>query len=74
MVEELKEEYGGKTNTKGEIQAISARSSGLYDCLNEIMINFEIDPFKVSEKALATKNLENSINTIKDKNPIINIR
>jgi hypothetical protein len=58
-IEELKEEYGGKTNKKGEIEAISAQSSGIYDCLNEIMINFEIEPYKVSEKVLAIKNIEN---------------
>jgi hypothetical protein len=45
-VEELKEEYGGKTNKSGEIEAISAQSSGLYDCLNNIMIDFEIGPYK----------------------------
>jgi len=70
-VEELKNEYGGKTNKKDEVQSISARASGLYDCLNEIMINFEIEPFKVSEKTLAIQSIENSINTIKDKNPLI---
>ena len=70
-IEELKEEYGGKTNKEDEIEAISAQSSGLYDCLNETMINFEIEPYKVSEKVLAIKNIENSIETIKDKNPLI---
>jgi hypothetical protein len=70
-VDELKEEYGGKTNKTNEIEAISARSSGLYDCLNNIMVDFEIEPYKVSEKVLAIKNIENSIKTIKDKNPLI---
>ncbi|MDR2623174.1 MAG: hypothetical protein LBC39_01185 [Methanobrevibacter sp.] len=37
----LKREYGGKTGETGEIQAIKARTSGLYDCLNNIMIDFE---------------------------------
>jgi len=32
-IEELKEEYGGKTNKTNEIQAICARASGLYDCI-----------------------------------------
>jgi len=70
-IEELKEEYGGKTNKSDEIEAISAQSSGLYDCLNKIMIDFEIGPYKVSEKVLAIKNIENSLKTIKDKNPLI---
>jgi hypothetical protein len=70
-IEELKEEYGGKTNKSDEIEAISAQSSGLYDCLNNIMIDFEIEPYKVSEKALAIKNIENSMKTIKNKNPLI---
>ena len=35
------------------------------------MIDFEIAPYKVSEKVLAIKNIENSIETIKNKNPII---
>jgi len=70
-VEELKEEYGGKTNNSDEIEAIAARSSGLYDCLNNIMINFEIEPYKVSEKILAIKNIENSLETIQNKNPLI---
>jgi hypothetical protein len=70
-IEELKEKYGGKTNKKDEIEAISAQASGLYDCLNETMINFEIEPYKVNEKVLAIKNIENSIKTIKNKNPLI---
>ena len=70
-VEELKEEYGGKTNNSDEIEAISARSSGLYDCLNNMMINFEIEPYKTSEKTLAIKNIENSLKTIQGKNPLI---
>ena len=64
-IEELKEEYGGKTNKSGEIEAISAQSSGLYDCLSNILIDFEIEPYKVSEKTLAIKNIEKSIKTIK---------
>jgi hypothetical protein len=37
-IEELKEEFGGKTGKAGEVEAISAQSSGLYNCLNHIMI------------------------------------
>jgi len=39
--------------------------------LNKVMIDFEIEPYKVSEKVLAIKNIENSIEKIKDKNPLI---
>jgi len=70
-IEKLKEEYGGTTNENSEIVAIKARSSGLYDCLNNIMIDFEIQPYEVSEKVLAMENIENSIETIKNKNPLI---
>jgi hypothetical protein len=35
------------------------------------MIDFEVEPYKVSEKVLAIKNIENSIETIKEKNPLI---
>lgn len=70
-VEELKNEYGGKTNKSDGIEAISAQSTGLYDCLNNIMIDFEIAPYKVSEKVLAVKNIENSLDIIKNKNPLI---
>ena len=35
------------------------------------MIDFEIEPYKVSEKVLTMKNIENSIKKIKDKNPLI---
>ncbi|MCL2114669.1 MAG: IS4 family transposase [Methanobrevibacter sp.] len=70
-IEELKEEYGGIAGKDHEITAIKAQSSGLYDCLNEIMIDFEVKPYQVSEKTLALKNIENSIETIKNKNPLI---
>jgi hypothetical protein len=70
-VDELKMEYGGKSNKNGEIEAIKAKSSGLYDCDNKIMINFEVAPYKVSEKELALKNIQNSLEIIKDKNPLI---
>jgi hypothetical protein len=70
-IEELKEEYGGTTNENGEIEAIKAQSSRLYDCLNNIMIDFEIESYEVNEKTLAMKNIENSIKTIKNKNSLI---
>lgn len=73
-IEELKDEYGGKTDKTGEIEVIKARSSGLFDCLNNIMIDFEIDPYQVSEKVLAIKNIENSIETIKKQKSTFNIR
>ncbi|GHU05645.1 hypothetical protein AGMMS49960_22110 [Betaproteobacteria bacterium] len=69
-VDELKTEYGGKSNKNGEIEAIKARSSGLYDCDNKIMIDFEVAPYKVSEKELTLKNIQNSLEIIKDKNPL----
>ena len=47
------------------------QASGLYDCLNNIMVDFEIAPYKVSENVLAIKNIENSIERIKNKNPLI---
>ena len=71
-VEELKEKYSGKTNKTDEIEAISAQSSGLRDCLNNVMIDFEIAPYKVSEKVLTIKNIENK--TIQSKSYTNNAR
>ena len=49
----LREEYGGITNENGEVIHVNARSSGIYDCLNNMMIDFQIAPYKTSEKKLA---------------------
>jgi hypothetical protein len=66
----LKEEYGGITNN-GEIVSVNARSSGVYDCFNDLMIDFEIEPYKTSEKELAIKNIENTLKFFEDEKIIM---
>jgi len=38
-----------------------AQSSAIYDCLNHMMIDFQIAPYKTSEKELAIINIENML-------------
>jgi hypothetical protein len=70
-IDELKEEYGGKVDKNGEVEAIKARSSGLYDVLNNLMVNLEIEPFKVSEKVLGFQNIENLQKILPDEKILI---
>ncbi|WP_158082566.1 transposase [Methanobrevibacter arboriphilus] len=41
-------------------------SGGIYDCLNNMMIDFQIAPYKTSEKELAYKNIEKALKLFKN--------
>ena len=55
---ELKEYYGLSEGQKGSVGRVRARGLGIYDCLNKIMINSNIDPYKISEKEQLIKLLD----------------
>ena len=59
-INEFKDQYGGTTNKNKEITAIKAKSSGMYDCLNKTMIDFEVKPYTTDERELAYLHLENT--------------
>jgi len=59
--ENLREVYGGTTNKAGEVNHVMAQSSAIYDCLNHMMIDFQIAPYETSEKELAIINIENML-------------
>jgi hypothetical protein len=69
--ETLREEYGGITNKDGVVVRVKAISSGIYDCLNNMMIDFKIAPYKTSEKELAIKNIEEALKLFKNEQMII---
>lgn len=63
----LKEKYGGIANKDGEIMVARAQTSGIYDCLNHIMIDSIISPYKSSEISLAHKNIKTALELLKNK-------
>jgi hypothetical protein len=67
----LKEYFGEITNKNGDIVNIRTSTSGIYDCLNNIMINFQISPYNQSEKNLAIENIEKALEFFKDQKIII---
>lgn len=62
----LKEIYGGIKGTHIEFIKLKAQSSGIYDCLNNMMIDFQIAPYKTSEKELAYQNIEKALELFKN--------
>lgn len=46
---ELKEYYGLSEGQKGSVGRVRAKGLGIYDCMNKIMINSNIDPYKTSK-------------------------
>lgn len=69
--EDLKKQYGGITDNKNNVVVARAQTSGIYDCLNEIMIDSQISPYKTSEISLAKKNISNALELLKDKKVIL---
>lgn len=51
----LKKSYGGITDKQNNVIVARAQTSGIYDCLNHIMIDSIISPYKTSEIFLAKK-------------------
>lgn len=62
----IKEHFGGTTNSNGEINLAKAKTCGIYDCLNNMVIDFQLAPYNTSEKELAIKNIENTLDYFKD--------
>lgn len=63
----LKEIYGGITDNKKNVIVARAQTSGIYDCINHIMIDSIISPYKTSEISLAKENIKNALNQLKDR-------
>lgn len=63
---ELKEYYGLSEGQKGSVGRVRARILGVYDSLNRIMVNTNIDPYSVSEKEQILKLLDDIIEFYKD--------
>ncbi|WP_042703314.1 IS4 family transposase [Methanobrevibacter arboriphilus] len=62
----LKEIYGGIKGTHSEFIKLKAQSSGIYDCLNNMMIDFQLAPYKTSEKELVYQNIEQALKLFKN--------
>lgn len=56
--EELKAHYGLCEGQKGSVGRVRAKSLGIYDSLNKIMVKSNIDPYSVSEKDQILKMIE----------------
>lgn len=63
---ELKEYYGLSEGQKGSVGRVRARTLGVYDSLNKIMVNTNIDPYSVSEKEQVLKLLDEIIEFYKN--------
>ncbi len=55
---ELKQYYGLSEGKKGSVGRVRAKSLGIYDSLNRIMVKTNIDPYNVSEKEQILKMLD----------------
>lgn len=69
--ENLKRQFGGITDNKNNVVVARAQTSGIYDCLNEIMLDSQISSYKTSEISLAKKNIDNALNLLKGKKVIL---
>lgn len=69
--ENLKRQFGGITDNKNNVVVARAQTSGIYDCLNEIMLDSQISSYKTSEISLAKKNIERALNLLKGKKVIL---
>jgi hypothetical protein len=67
----LKEYFGGVKDENGNIVNVRAKTNGIYDCLNNIMIDFQIAPYNQSEKSLSIKNIEKALEFFKDQKIIL---
>ena len=45
---------------------VKAKTCGIYDCLNNMVIDFQLTPYNTSEKELSIKNIENTMKFFKD--------
>ncbi|SNT31702.1 Transposase DDE domain-containing protein [Anaerovirgula multivorans] len=58
-------------DNKHDMRVARARVSGIYDVLNDIMIDAQIDKYTASEKDMGLRNILNMINMLKDKKVMI---
>ena len=64
--EVLKKIFGGIENKDGEINLVKAKTCGIYDCLNNMVVDFQLTPYKTSEKELTIKNIKNAMKFFKN--------
>ncbi len=64
-------EYFGVQTTQYERQPARANISTIYDLNNHFYLDLQLDKYNSSEKALAKRNIEEVINTIKNKKIIL---
>lgn len=67
----IREYYGGITDKNDNVIVARTQTSGIYDCLNHIMINSIIAPYKNSEISLAKENIKEALKLFKDKKVIL---
>lgn len=69
----LQEEYGSVSSNNDDTarKAARAEASGIFDVLNDIMIDAKIDKYSISEKELAKNNIKEMLKILKDKKVII---
>ena len=63
--DDLKDLYGGITDKNNNVIVARTQSSGIYDCLNKIMIDSIISPYKTSELSLAKENIKEALEFFK---------
>lgn len=66
-IDDLKKIYGGITDKNNNVIVARTQSSGVYDCLNKIMIDSIIAPYKTSELSLAKENIKGALEFFKDR-------
>lgn len=67
----LKEYYGGITDKNNNVVVARTQTSGIYDCLNHIMIDSIIAPYKTSELSLAKENIKVALELLKNKKVLL---
>jgi hypothetical protein len=67
----LKEIFGGTKNKDGEINLAKAKTCGIYDCLNNMVIDFQLAQYKTIKKELSIKNIENAMKFFKGQKLIV---
>lgn len=64
---DLREEYGGITDKNNNVVVARTQTSGIYDCLNKVMIDSIISPYKTSELSLAKENIKATLELFQNK-------
>lgn len=65
--DDLKNLYVGITDKNSNVIVARTQTSGIYDCLNNIMIDSNISPYKTSELSLAKENIKEALEFFKDR-------